>query len=145
MGLTISTGCTNKVSKSKLTVPTPSRPTDESTTVIESHRVFLVNELMTDSINHKQGRDFYSHLKGTHDLLLKWGNSYEVCLAGLFHSIYGTMRFRHQCVPLKNRSDIENLIGTDAEYLAYAFCVLDRPKVLLQNATFQGTARPYKI
>lgn len=79
----------------------------------------------TQGVKHS-GRDFYQHLKGTHDLLQKWGNPEHVCLAGLFHSIYGTQSFRHETVPLSQRSFIVDLIGPGAETLAWQFCANDR-------------------
>ncbi len=77
------------------------------------------------------GRSLFDHLKGTHDLLRDWGNPEHVCLAGLFHSIYGTVSFKHQSVDLKERPTVRALIGPEAEYLAYLFCVTDRPKIFL--------------
>lgn len=79
------------------------------------------------------GRTFYEHLKGTHDLLRDWGNPEHVCLAGLFHSIYGTNFFRHQCLPFKDRDQLQALIGRKAENLAYLFCVIVRPEAILIN------------
>jgi hypothetical protein len=49
---------------------------------------------------------------------------------GLFHSIYGTVHFRHQSWPLSDRATI----GDEAENLAYLFCTLDRPRVLVEKA-----------
>ncbi len=85
------------------------------------------------------GRSFYEHLKGVHDLLRDWGNNQPVCLAGLFHSIYGTRIFRHQSVPLSRRQLLVNLIGPKAERLAYIFCVTNRPKDFLESI---GVAHP---
>jgi hypothetical protein len=84
--------------------------------------------LGADKVGHS-GRTLYEHLKGTHDLLLRWGALRHVRLAGLFHSIYGTKTFRHQCLEptLKNRELVAELIGQKAEQLAYLFCTADRP------------------
>ena len=81
------------------------------------------------------GRTLYDHLKGTHDLLRDWGNSEVVYLGGLFHSIYGTRQFQHASLPLAERHALQKLIGPEAEYLAYVFCVTDRPKVFLDSAS----------
>ena len=80
------------------------------------------------------GRSLYEHLIGTHELLREWGASEQVRLAGLFHSIYGTRHFRKSAWPLVDRMTIRNLIGDEAEFLAYLFCVTDRPKALLVAA-----------
>jgi hypothetical protein len=105
--------------------------------VEETYRTFLLEHIGADKVRHS-GRDFYTHLSGTHDLLRKWGNSEAVCLAGLFHSIYGTRIFRHQAWPIERRDTIRDLIGPEAELLAYVFCVTERPKVFLANI---GAAR----
>ncbi|HTG45885.1 MAG TPA: hypothetical protein VK633_15300 [Verrucomicrobiae bacterium] len=65
------------------------------------------------------------HLIGTHDLLKKWQCRTVVCEAGLFHSIYGTERFEEATVPLTERHVVRELIGEEAEYLAWLFCLAD--------------------
>jgi len=81
----------------------------------------------TKQIRHS-GRDFFEHLKGTHDLLRDWGNPEYLCLAGLFHSIYGTQFFKHKTLSLEQRDALIDLIGVKAEALAYLFCTQDRRK-----------------
>jgi hypothetical protein len=98
--------------------------------VEDKYRAFLTEHLRTHEVPHS-GRDFYTHLKGTHDLLQAWRNPEAVCLAGLFHSIYGTWHFRHKAFPIENRHVIRDLIGEEAEFLAYVFCVTERPKAFL--------------
>jgi hypothetical protein len=100
--------------------------------VDDRFRTFLTEELRAQDVRHS-GRDFYTHLEGTHDLLQAWGNPQPVCVAGLFHSIYGTWHFRHQAFPIERRQVIRDLIGEEAEFLAYVFCVTERPKVLLAS------------
>lgn len=78
------------------------------------------------------GRALLDHLKGTHDLLAAWGNTGEVCDAGLFHSIYGTNKFRTKPWPITDRETIRNLIGERAEWLVYVFCTTDRPRALFE-------------
>ena len=60
-----------------------------------------------------------------------WGNPDPVCMAGLFHAIYGTFHFRKKAWPIDQREVIKDLIGSEAERLAYVFCVAERPRVLL--------------
>jgi hypothetical protein len=93
----------------------------------DEHRDFLLGPASAGKTRHS-GRMLYDHLVGTHDLLQAWGNSEDVCNAGLFHSIYGTRRFRHQSWPLTDRDTIRELIGKRAEELAYSFCTADRPR-----------------
>lgn len=64
-------------------------------------------------------------------MLKQWNNAESVCLAGLFHSIYGTWHFHHKTFPIEDRHIIRELIGYEAEFLAYIFCVTKRPKELL--------------
>ena len=71
-------------------------------------------------------RTLLEHLRGTHDLLELWGNPSETCVAGLFHSVYGTYVFDRQCADLSMRDRIRGVIGNDAEWLVYVFCVTDR-------------------
>src|SRR3546814_18378901 len=65
--------------------------------------------------------------------LFRSGNPQTICLAGLFHSIYGTAHFRHATLPFSQRRVVKNLIGAEAEALAYLFCVTDRPTGLLRQ------------
>ena len=85
----------------------------------------------TDSTGHS-GRTLLKHLQGTHDRLSVWGNVADICNAGLFHSIYGTHYFKVQTVAMSRRAEIRDLIGPDAEYFAYLFCVCNRKD--FQNA-----------
>jgi len=87
------------------------------------HREFLTS-LDANQTPHS-GRTLFEHLKGVHDLLRDWGNSEEVCLAGLYHSIYGTNTFKH--VSLKERERLVEKIGDHAEFLVFCFSTKDRP------------------
>jgi hypothetical protein len=95
----------------------------------EKYRAFLLQQLHTNQVRHS-GRDFYTHLEGTHNLLQAWGNPEAICVAGLFHSIYGTRHFRYSAFPVTDRDVIRGLIGVEAEFLAYVFCVSDRREFL---------------
>jgi len=90
----------------------------------EHHTQFLL-ALDANKTRHS-GRTLYQHLKGVHDLLRDWDNDEDVCLAGLFHSIYGTNTFKHQS--LQDRGALVNLIGVKAELLVHHFATAkDRP------------------
>jgi hypothetical protein len=88
------------------------------------------------------GRTLFDHLVGTHALLEKQRAPEYVCLAGLFHSIYGTNAFRHATVPIKGRGLVKILIGEPAERLAYIFCSCDRPPAFV-DAVRRGP--PYQV
>ena len=77
------------------------------------------------------GRTLFEHLLGTYLLLKEWDQPEPVCLAGLFHSIYGTNVF---ALPLPmQRTEVKEAIGAEAEELAWLFCVVERPKAIVQG------------
>ena len=96
---------------------------------------------LTGDTKHS-GRAFFEHLKGTYDLLEQSGAPPHVCLAGLCHSIYGTNIFQQASVPMEERDCVAELIGDEAEWLAYIFCSCNRPLTLI-NAVDRGP--PYVV
>jgi hypothetical protein len=89
----------------------------------DRQREFLIS-LDANKTRHS-GRTLFEHLKGVHDLLRDWDNNSHVCLAGLFHSIYGTQVFKHQS--LDDRGRLREMIGDYAEFLVHCFSTRDRP------------------
>jgi len=89
----------------------------------DRQREFLIS-LDANKTRHS-GRTLFDHLKGVHDLLRDWDNPTDVCLAGLFHSIYGTSTFKHQS--LHDRGALVEMIGVPAEMLVYHFSTKSRP------------------
>jgi hypothetical protein len=87
---------------------------------------FLVG-LGTDSVPHSGDHGFLAHLIGVFKDLEGWGCDQDVCRAGMFHSIYGTEKFRRFSLPLERRSEVQKLIGERAEWLGFVNCVMDRP------------------
>lgn len=79
------------------------------------------------------GRTLHAHLMGTYQQLQAWGNPQAVCMAGLFHSIYGTNAFTHQSLLQTQRAELQQAIGQEAETLAWLFCSIDRPRAILQG------------
>lgn len=92
--------------------------------LLERYERFLLAH-GADKVRHS-GRTLFDHLKGTHDLLRDWGCAEHVCVAGLFHSVYGTQHFRHETLSLEQRPLLRQLIGDQAEKLVYLFGVGDR-------------------
>jgi hypothetical protein len=84
------------------------------------------------------GRSLTDHLLGSHALLRAWQAPAHVCTAALFHSIYGTNAFQHTCLPIAQRATLQACIGTEAEYLAYIFCSINRPQALMEAADGQS-------
>lgn len=87
--------------------------------------IALLEELGTHVTSHSR-RTLLAHLQGTHNLLVEWGNPPDVCVAGLFHSVYGTHVFEKRCADLSMRGHIRGVIGSDAERLVHLFCITDR-------------------
>ena len=85
------------------------------------YRDFLIS-LDANKTRHS-GRTLFDHLKGVHDLLRDWDNEYHVCIAGLFHSIYGTNTFKHQSM-----SDRGELIKIDRRPCRAAGASFSPPK-----------------
>lgn len=66
------------------------------------------------------------HLRGTEALLREWGAADTVCVAGLYHAVYGTYGYNSALTSLAGRKNIAELIGVEAESLAYLFGACNR-------------------
>ena len=97
-----------------------------------SEFIKLLKQVGLDDVSHF-GRPLSAHLLGTHDLLLEWQNPRKVCLAGLFHSVYGTKTFYPTGLETMYRPQLQELIGREAENLVYIFGLSDRKRLLLEN------------
>jgi hypothetical protein len=86
---------------------------------------FLV-ELGIEKVPHTE-KSYLAHLIAVHRDLRSWGCPEEVCLGGMFHSIYGTEMFQGFTLPLERRGELRRMIGDRAERLAYLNCAMDRP------------------
>jgi len=75
---------------------------------------------------------YINHCFGVYALLKKMGCSEEVCLAGLYHSVYGTDSFDTEIKLPKEL--VVKLIGIKAEKLVSIFChTINRTESLLNN------------
>ena len=80
------------------------------------------------------GKTFFEHLYRVSLLLEQLDQTKEVCLAGLYHSVYGTEHYPYNGSENIKREEIKKLIGEYAESLVYEFCKLkDRMNTLLYN------------
>lgn len=75
------------------------------------------------------GHTLWDHLVGVHRILEACKSADYVCVAGLFHSVYGTQAFKKVTIDSSRRAEVQDLIGTNAESLVWAFCNLPRPKL----------------
>jgi hypothetical protein len=87
-------------------------------------------------------KSYLGHLIAVHRSLESHGCSQDVCRAGMFHSIYGTERFRVFTLPLERRGDVRSLIGARAERLAYLNCAMNRATF---DRAVEAAASPYRI
>ena len=85
---------------------------------------FLVG-LGVEKIDHTQ-KSYLAHLIGVYRLMESQGCTEELCRAGMFHSIYGTERFRGFTLPPERRPEVRALIGERAERLAHLNCFMER-------------------
>jgi hypothetical protein len=79
-------------------------------------------------------RYLLDHFRGTYELLNLWKQSEDLCLAGLYHSVYLTQFFISNDPNDDNRDIIRNILGVDAERLVYLYCVIDRRQFIRTNA-----------
>jgi hypothetical protein len=94
------------------------------------------------------GHTLWNHLSGVHRILQGAQQPEYVCIAGLFHSVYGTQSFKPVTIEKSRRAEVAELIGSEAEALAFAFCELPRPKLLewaLATTQFPEQIKPYAI
>jgi hypothetical protein len=66
------------------------------------------------------------------------GSAAEVCDAGLFHSVYGTEYYEPAAIPLSMRAEVRQLIGEEAELLAWLFCTMRRETLFDENLERDG-------
>ena len=94
------------------------------------HRVieFLLDNGVDD--NDHSGNSLLEHLTGTASLLMDWGCSNDVVLAGLCHSIYGTDSYHTVTVDHSKRDEVRSLIGERAETLAWEFGNRKNPRIV---------------
>jgi hypothetical protein len=90
---------------------------------MESRKLNYLLERAADLIGHSD-ETLFDHLTGTEALLKQWGLDKTTCDAGLFHSVYGTETFRTSLLSADQRKDVTDLIGADAERLAFLFCTM---------------------
>ena len=92
-------------------------------------KIDYLKSIGSDKVNHA-GKNLLEHLIGTSEKLKELGAKLYLQDAGLFHSIYGTVHFRPNegLVGLDKRDEIQELIGEQAEEVAYWFCIMDIPR-----------------
>ena len=102
-------------------------------------RLRFLRKANTDGMPHTD-RALLDHLLGTRQVLVEWDARPALCDAGLFHSVYGTESYELQAIPLTMRNEVQQLIGDEAESLAWLFCMMRR-ETLFQNLGREGEFR----
>lgn len=88
-------------------------------------RIEFLRAVGTESMQHSD-RGLLSHLVETRGLLERWGARPALCDAGLFHSVYGTEVYKLTTIPVSMRGRVQEVIGPEAEAVAWLFCVMKR-------------------
>ena len=89
-------------------------------------KIQFLKKIGCDEVGHKN-QTLLDHLIGVHNILESWDVPEYVRNAGLFHSVYGTTYFKPQMVT--SRPMIKELIGDQAEILAYLYCIISAPRL----------------
>ena len=76
--------------------------------------------LGADTFSHVSG-SLARHLLETERLLRSWKSRDTLCLAGLYHAVYGTDGIRGSLAGLDRRGAIAAIVGAEAEALAYLY------------------------
>jgi hypothetical protein len=92
---------------------------------LEAHKSALIR-LGAHKVAHLD-ETLLDHLEHTYRILQRMGCPEHVCLAGLFHGVYGTQALhaeRIEALPEGRREELKLLIGEDGEQLLYNFSVM---------------------
>ena len=90
-------------------------------------KIDYLKSIGSDKVNHA-GQNLLEHLIGTSEKLKELGAKLYLQDAGLFHSVYGTTYFMPDQGLVDDRQIVIDLIGKQAEEIAYWFCILDKPR-----------------
>jgi hypothetical protein len=96
-------------------------------------RLALLRRLGYGELTHDSHVRFLSHLLGARRLLVEWGERPALCDAGLFHSAYGTEYFQPD--EPASRDEVRDVIGDEAEAIAWAWCTIRRDTIDLTGPT----------
>ena len=89
-------------------------------------KIQFLKKIGCDEVGHRN-QTLLDHLIGVYNLLKSWDAPEYVQDAGLFHSVYGTTYFKPQMIT--SREMVKELIGDQAEILAYIFCIISAPRL----------------
>lgn len=107
----------------------PREETNREVEVSAKHNIGSMLRFLRSAAAHEMvhsGKNLLKHLTNTYRILRRWGCPEYLCIAGLFHSVYGTESFTQATFALDQRQFIRDKIGADAEQLAYLNCIATR-------------------
>ena len=84
----------------------------------------VLREMGVATVPHS-GRTLLEHLIGTYEILVRWNCVQDACLAGLFHSVFGTPSAPGLLLSENQREAIRSLIGDKALSLVHVFGSMD--------------------
>jgi hypothetical protein len=85
----------------------------------------LLEALGAETVPHPGGT-LLAHLRRVRSRLALWNARPALQLAGLCHAFYGTDGFPTGLLPLDRRSELEGIIGAEAESIVYFYGACDR-------------------
>ncbi|MBA62262.1 MAG: hypothetical protein CMJ76_07835 [Planctomycetaceae bacterium] len=88
--------------------------------------VKFLSNLGTGSIGHSGNKKYLAHLVSVFNDVHSWGGAQYLARSGMFHSIYGTQLFQGFTLPIESRDELKELIGEDAEWIAFLNCFVHR-------------------
>jgi len=99
--------------------------------------------LIKNCLGVEHGRDYYiSHCLGVYTFLKQLSSPTEICLAGLFHSIYGNEFFNPELN--LDRNTIKEYIGERSEDLVNTFCNIENRDIAILKNTYNFDERKRK-
>lgn len=104
-----------------LSVPTVPNENLESLALAREAMFTFLNSKNADRVRHS-GKTLRAHLEGVEGILREWRLPEATIRAGLFHSVYGTEFFQRAILQPDDRDQVRELIGEEAERLAYLYC-----------------------
>ena len=104
-----------------------------------SNALQFLRDRHADSIDHLNGV-LLDHLKRTERLLLTWGATDALAIAGLCHAAYGTDGFAPILLSPDERAVLAAVVGSDVEAVVYFYASCDRGFLYPQIGAGQSTA-----
>ncbi|HSC98173.1 MAG TPA: hypothetical protein VLI21_04675 [Casimicrobiaceae bacterium] len=103
---------------------TPS-PAGKATRIADTDPYLHLVALGGERLPHVSGT-LAAHLRRTENLLRSWGSRDALCVAGLYHAVYGTAGIRDKLLDVSERGSVAEVIGAEAEAIAYLYGACDR-------------------